>query len=120
MKRDMELVREILFLLESQEDGAILEVPEGLDKYNVASHLEIMSQANLVKGKTIWADNEPFWMQYNLTWQGHDFIDSIRSESVWNKIKSTVKDKGLEIGGLTIDVIAEMAKSFAKDILGLN
>ena len=31
-----------------------------------------------------------------LTWEGHNFLDSIRKDSTWSKVKGAVKERGLE------------------------
>jgi|GEM_PF-6884552 len=41
-------------------------------------------------------------MVYDLTAQGHDFINSIRSDTVWHKTKQ-------QINSLTIDAIKQVA-----------
>ena len=41
-----------------------------------------------------------------LTWEGHEFLDKIRDPSMWGKIKSKVKEKGLD---LTFDEIKTAA-----------
>lgn len=30
-----------------------------------------------------------------LTWEGHEFLDKIREDTIWNKTKDTIVDKGL-------------------------
>lgn len=32
-----------------------------------------------------------------LTWKGHDFLDSVRSKSSWQKIKAYISDKGADL-----------------------
>ena len=32
-----------------------------------------------------------------LTWQGHELLDTIRSKAVWERIKTTAKEKGVEL-----------------------
>jgi len=45
-----------------------------------------------------------------LSWQGHDFLDSVRNPDVWAKTK-----KGAEAaGGFTADLLKDLAKGFVK------
>jgi hypothetical protein len=45
-----------------------------------------------------------------LTWEGHDFLDSIRDPKIWEKTK-----KGVEgAGGFTVDLLKDLAKGFMK------
>jgi hypothetical protein len=48
-----------------------------------------------------------------LPMDGHDFLDSIRSPDVWNKIK---KD-ALIAGGFTLDLLMKLATGYIKKAL---
>ena len=54
-----------------------------------------------------------------LTWDGHDFLDAIRSDTVWQEAKETVQAKGLDIQSLTLDVVKSVCVSAIKDLIGL-
>ena len=41
-----------------------------------------------------------------LTWQGHEFLDKIRNDTLWQKVKATVQSKSLD---LSFDVIKTVA-----------
>jgi Hypothetical protein (DUF2513) len=47
----------------------------------------------------------------DLTWYGHELLDAIRNESIWNKTKSTFADKS---DAMTFELVREVATSFAK------
>lgn len=32
-----------------------------------------------------------------LTWEGHEFLDKIRSERTWNKVKVFLKERGMSL-----------------------
>lgn len=51
----------------------------------------------------------------DLTWQGHKLLDTIISQPVWEKIKSTALEKGLE---LTFDVVKVLGAKVVALILG--
>jgi hypothetical protein len=46
----------------------------------------------------------------SLTWEGHDFLDSVRDPKIWAKTKSGA----LAAGGFTVDLLKELAKGFIK------
>ena len=52
----------------------------------------------------------PDWLDLQLTWRGHDFLDSIRDQSVW----AQTKDGARKMGGASWDVLIEIAKAIAK------
>ncbi|MDM5209218.1 DUF2513 domain-containing protein [Cytobacillus kochii] len=118
MKRDMELVRNLLLLIEKNDDSKELIIPEEWNREIVAYHLKILDQAGYVKNNTKWADNKPMWLIASLTWDGHEFLDSIKNDNVWVKTKDGVKKKGLELGSIPFDVLKEFAKIQLKSILG--
>lgn len=119
MKRDMELVRRILFAIESEYKGVSicnLSVPE-YDLVTIAEHCKIMYEKGLINEyKPVQADGTPvlaFWVG-NLTWEGYDFLDKIREDTVWNKTKGFIKDKALP---MTLDVIKEIAAAVISETL---
>ena len=49
-----------------------------------------------------------------LTWEGHELLDSIRDESVWERTKSRLSTVG---GSLSLDLLRILASEEAKSIL---
>jgi len=120
MKRDMDLVRKIVFALEEHEHG---HAPhyfriDGYDEEVVGYHVYIMTQAGLVNGAdtTVRGDNSPSAIPLSLTWEGHEFADAARSDTVWNKTKAVIKDK---VGSVGIGLLVEVLKQQAKQMLGV-
>jgi len=120
VERNMDLVRELLFIIEKNDDKKELPIPKDWDREVVAYHLKILEQAGFVENYTKWAGNEPLWILASLTWDGHEFLDSIRNNTIWNKTKEGIKGKGLEIASVPLEVIKEYAKLQIKALLGLN
>lgn len=110
MTRDMELIRKILFAIEEQfVDVAIYNLQiEGYDNKSVAYHCDLLFQAGLIKDyKAQYADDELYYFAVSsLTWEGHDYLDKIRSETVWNKTKSLISEKGLPFMIDTVSTVA--------------
>jgi len=44
-----------------------------------------------------------------LTWEGHDFLDKIRENTMWNRTKTNIKENALP---MTLEVIKSVATSF--------
>lgn len=92
MKRDYELIRKILLKVE-ENNGKVLHYKTYTSPQE-AYHCDIMIQAGLLDGKlldkkpngTSWVLNRIVQV-YDLTWDGHNFLDSIREETVWKKSK---------------------------------
>jgi len=83
MKRDMDLIRKILIRIESDDDVKV-DCPEE----KLAFHLLLLTEQHFVWGITVQeAQNGPPQIQQimsyvRLTAVGHDFLDTIRDETV--------------------------------------
>lgn len=112
MQRDMELIRKILFAIEERYvDTALIgnEMSiEGYDMKTVAYHCAILHDAGMVydyKGQ--YADGELYVFGVGrLTWDGHEFLDKIKSDTVWNKTKDTMKKQGIPF---VLDAVKQIA-----------
>ena len=90
MKRDCKVIRKIL--LEGEDkNGKVLEYKTYTSPQE-AYHCDIMIQAGLLDGKLLRKGlNTPSWILnrtvqvYDITWEGHNFLNSIREETVWKK-----------------------------------
>jgi hypothetical protein len=115
MKRDMDLIRDLLFRLESwpMERGDVVAVSpdaiatEGHSAHEIEYHLNLLKEARLVDFPTEW---EAGFYFRALTWEGHDFLDSIRDPKVWAKTKSGAE----AAGGFTVDLLKDLAKGLIK------
>ena len=95
MKRDMELVRLILLKIEEEyRSTAIYNLNiSGYDMETVAYHCKILNEAGLISDYGAqYADNSLWSFGVgSLTWEGNDFLDKIRDNSQWKKIKDTLQ-----------------------------
>ncbi len=122
MKRDIDLVRKLLLYLEEKPNGNIVKdiELEGYSKDELQYHFILMDQAGLlscereVSSRT--SDRVIRVYPFNLTWQGHEFIEAARNESFWNKAKEIVKSKS---GALSVDVVKALLIAMAKESVGL-
>ena len=115
MRRDWDLVRQILLALEKTESGRLMpgDVP-GWDKRIVSYHFKIMNEAGLICAKCVAGDGSVGCVGLSLTWEGHELLDSIRAHSVWNQVKGLAREKGLD---LTFYVVKEAAKTILESLL---
>ena len=119
MKRDMDLVREILLTIESMETRyEHLNVPNyPVDKVN--HHADLLISAGIVNGEMNWTFGGPATpIVESLSWAGYDFLDAIRNESIWTKTKDFVKERDLQ--GVPIELLKSVATEFVKKQLGLG
>ena len=116
MKRNLDTVRRLLELVESQPAGQPLVTFSGSFEntpVEVVEHLQLMIDAGLIEGE---AQTDPemegggIFVISKLTWAGHDFLDAARSEEVWNATKRRIAKVGSWTFGLVLEVLKEEAK----------
>ncbi|WP_217517445.1 DUF2513 domain-containing protein [Vibrio metschnikovii] len=114
MKRDMGLIRKVLICLENDE--SYLDI-DGYDRDYLKYHALILIEGGLLDGevRNYLANTSTIPSQVDitrLTWNGHEFLDNIRSEEVWAKIKSEFKDASVST---IVSVGKQLAENFAKN-----
>ncbi len=88
------------------------------DAATIYYHIGMLIDAGLVKGKLFKEPGgPPFAYVDDLTWTGHDFLDAMRDDNLWNKAKEKVIKPGVSF---TFDLLLEWLKSQAKQTLGLS
>ena len=115
MKRNWDTIREILIRFEDldPETGSLQLSDFSSDRaYEYSYHVELLLEAGLIHGqmsKTLGNHAQNF-LAHRLTWEGHEFLDAIRSDSVWNKTKTSFVKSGLS---MTFDLVKGVAKDVA-------
>ena len=121
MKRDLELIRELLLFFEEKSSPAYIELPpiEGYDENTLKTHLVLMFEAGLLRcepTRSSTSDRVISVLPFELTWDGHEFLDKVRNESVWNKIRSTIASQG---GSIAFALVNQLATRYAMELLKL-
>ena len=115
MKRDMDLIRELLLQIEEFDQGlgGDVEIKAGESEARVvAEHLRLLLEAGLIEGNAVPDDEYAFdhILPTRLTWSGHDFLDSVRDPEIWKK----TKEGAISAKGFTLDLLQDLAKGFIK------
>src|SRR6188768_2402520 len=94
MKRNMDLIR--LLLMRSEGDAEAENAVEQFSVEERAYHVQLLIDAGLVEGIVRRGPNGEFTgaAVSRLTWAGHDFLQSIRDNTLWNKAKKQVLQSG--------------------------
>ena len=120
MKRDMNLVREILLQVEARpsvNDWGLVEI-DGRAQDEISYHVMMLSDAGMVEVidmRAFGPDGFRYAPKY-LTIQGHDFLDNIRGASVWEKVKQRLGAVG---GSASLEIVKAIAKKVAMDALDI-
>lgn len=122
MKRDMELIRDILLVIESHGDSDGFEVRvEGRTPAEIVYHSRLLKDAEFILGDVVMRDirnsaTERF-LARRLTWEGHEFLDNARSPEVWSKATKRVTST---VGTVSLAVLTAVLIEVAKEKLGLR
>lgn len=93
----------------------------GVDGYELAAvnyHKALLIEKELVEGKAHYAvstearDIPDNVIIKRLTWEGRDFIDGIRTDTKWNKVKGYLADAGKDLTMETIKVAVKTLFGF--------
>lgn len=105
MRLNPDCIRSTMLAIESCAFGEecrineLMEKPElaGFEEEDVQYTCLKLLEAGYIEGKTIRVMRSPecvAWVS-DLTFQGHEFLNTIRLDSNWGKVKSTAKHAGI-------------------------
>lgn len=127
MKRNEDLLREILLLIEQypfDEGDDWVNIWKDIRAHEnkkiskcsnkeISYHIMLLDEAGLIIGVEI---SKNVWMPVRLTWAGHEFLNSARDEKRWKKVKSSMAS----IGGFVFDIAKPLLIELAKGELNLK
>ena len=119
MERNWEIIREILIRLEAMASEKVCLQLKDFPKekaYEYSYNVELIAEAGLIycqMSKELSRDATDF-LAYRLTWEGHEFLDAIRSDNVWSKAKTSFVNGGLS---MTFDLVKSVTTDIAASIL---
>jgi Hypothetical protein (DUF2513) len=100
-----------MWVIESAVGRLHLNVPERSPK-EMSYHVVLLAQAGPIDAEDVSTMGEDGfqWHPKCLTFQGHEFLDTIREKEIWRQTKEAAKQGGSQ----TLDFIWEIAKAIAK------
>ena len=111
MTRDLDLIRSLLRETESLPPGSTLPVGRKAEPerhYNA----KLLEEAGLA---IVQSDSQGLNI-VRMTWQGHDFLDALGDDTVWNKTKTKVNKA---VGSASLEVVKAVAEGVTRAQLGL-
>ena len=115
MKRDIDLVRSILIYVENAADEVDADemATERWPIEAVAYHVRLMAHHGLVDVSRDARDMNGNTIELTvagITWDGQDYLDSIREPKVWGRVKTALAGT---VGSTTLDVVRQTASMVA-------
>lgn len=125
MRLDQDCVRDLLLELESKlsfnqpifiDDFKELETVSSYG-YEISVYALLkMIEAKFVNANVTYAGDEIYQLAISsLTWDGHQFLDTIRDHEVWKETKAATK----KLSSVSLSIISTLATEFLKKKLGL-
>lgn len=122
MKRNWDVFKEILRHIEDASfsewisSGAYKNDALTADKDVLLGHLELLLDAELVKHAEVLRDEQGQFARWDfrgiyITMQGHDLLDAMRNNTLWNRLKSHIARAGLSLTWESIKVALPMVIS---------
>jgi hypothetical protein len=117
MKRDLELVRRILFDIEDNRESSgghssrSSLIEEGYSPEAIHYHVQLLHDAGLIHADEIVPGQ---WWPERITWAGHEFLDSARNDELWNEAKRRVER---ELGSAPFQVVHDLLVRMARESL---
>ena len=121
MKRDVEVFRKILMQVEARPNGQVDEIHpiDGIERSVLHGHVELLVETGYLKAtdQTSFRDEFNRFLIERLTFEGHEFLHTIRHEGFIQELKSKAQDEGTS---LPLTVLKELGTQFLRKKLGLN
>lgn len=112
MKREMDLVRDLLLAIERDGSPALARAPDigGAAAETVVEHIHLLRQAGLVSAVDATTFDGRDYINIELTWAGHEFLDQVRDPEIWTKTKAGAS----KLGSWSIGLLGDIAMGYIK------
>lgn len=123
MKRDLDLLRDILLAAEAVPTSSRIShrdfKPLGVTREALGAHVRLLSDASFVEASVGGGEarSDRRWTIYRITMAGHDYLDSVRSPEVYRETKSRLDKIG---GTASLEVVKSVAGAIARSMMGLD
>lgn len=118
MKLNHDCVRDLLFWFEDNlplagsyqlQHNEVRYTPE-----DISYTAQMLIDAGYLEGKAVQLKLQmPIVIIKKITWEGHKFLDNIRSDTAWSKSKDAAK----KLGGASLSALSQIASQIVVEIL---
>ncbi|MDP5241386.1 DUF2513 domain-containing protein [Uliginosibacterium sp. 31-16] len=121
MVRDWEIIRAILVRLENSKTPNVYLNANSFEEFpmqEVAYNMRLLSESGYIEAKILNSSSGSgeinVALAIRLTNSGHNLLDTIRSESIWQKVKDKFSTAGVD---MTFDLVLSVGKKFIETTL---
>lgn len=111
MKRNMDLIREILLEIEVRPPS-VMGFDLNIENYSpemVSYHVLLLHEAGLIRAAEP-KGNQRFWRPKRLTWRGHEFLEASKDNARWSKVKEAMEGAGGFVVEVAKTLLIELMK----------
>jgi len=111
MKRNIDLIRGLLQVLEDKPDDTVITdfTYKSYSKTEVMYHYLLLYEAGFIRAECELTKTGRVirLLPFSLTWDGHEFIELTRNDTLWKKAKDIAVE---QTGTLSIDLIKSLLR----------
>ncbi|QOZ66816.1 MULTISPECIES: DUF2513 domain-containing protein [Bradyrhizobium] len=126
MKLEVDLVRQLLLHIEEHATRPISDLDsikiDGWTEDQIGYHVVQLKDAGFIEASiSSVPDNENpdlvhvIYSVRRLTYKGHEFVETVRDDTIWRKVKK----KGKAIGAMTLPALVNIGAGIIKSQIGL-
>ena len=119
MKRNLDLIRTLLLEIEAHNDptDTMRVRGDGYSALDVQYHLKLLRDAGLIVAVDHSSGSTLDYRPKSVTWHGHEYLDAVRSDTIWRQVQAKLKDMSMDA---PLSVIQQLAIKLVSAQLGLG
>jgi hypothetical protein len=121
MKRDMDLVRSLLLRVEDLNgpmmNDLMVDEKDADERARVGYHIRMLVHEDFLKGDDGSGMMHEDWYNLQLSWRGHEFLDTLRSHTVWEQSKKYAGEAGVMSAKALFDIGKAIATAAVTGVL---
>lgn len=131
MKRDLELIKAILLLVENH--NSILHLHrhdmkiENKNEEDISYNIKLLADAGYLEAKFSKPDSKGNYRLLfieRMTWEGQEFLASLKNKKLWNRLVNHFKEEGKDVTTIPLYIIKEVTKQLGvaslKEVFGIK
>ena len=124
MKRDFNLIREILLVAEAAKPEQRIGLKDFEDSHpdrleELSEHVQLLERAGFLDvtlSRSLGGSGPRAFFINRIEWAGHDYLDAVRDPGIWSKTEQQLKKVG---GSATLEVVKAVAVKVMSEVLGV-
>ena len=116
MKRDMDLIREILLKVEEApaHESLVKFQIENCEEAKVSEHVYLLGQSEYLEIEHLSTlDRGDYYMPKRLIWKGYELLADIKNETRWKIVKENIA----KIGGASLPIWQQIAAQVGAELI---